>query len=100
MGSKQDDTGVFEWGAALESDLPEVLVEGQQDSRLRLGEFQKRCVWPTDTVCSRPDSVVPAVAQDIDKWFREVLVGEQTHLCRDRIGTVFVSQIAGIGQAG
>ena len=36
MGSKQDNAGVFEWGAALESDLPEVLVEGQQDSRFGL----------------------------------------------------------------
>lgn len=91
MGAKQDDAGVFEWGAALESDLPEVLVESQQDSRFGLGEFQKSCVWPTDTVCSRPDDIVPAVAKDVDK---------QTHLCGDWIGAVFVSQIAGIGQAG
>jgi hypothetical protein len=36
MNSEQKDAGLFQWAPTLNSDLPEVLVEGQHDTRLEL----------------------------------------------------------------
>ena len=47
-----------------------------------------------------PKHIVPFGAKRLDNRLRKVFVGEEAHLCRNRIGLIFVGQVAGIGQTG
>lgn len=100
MDPKQDHTRLFERNPALQRDLPEVLVEGQQDARLGFGDVQQIRILQAAAIGPGPHYVMASGAKGVDEGFREVLVSEESHLRRDRVGFVFVGQIAGIGQAG
>jgi hypothetical protein len=48
------------------------------------------------TIGPGPKDIVAATAQCFDDWLRKVLVSEQAHLRWNRIGLVFVGQVAGV----
>lgn len=79
MDPKQNQAALFEGLTALHCDLPEILIEGHQDSTLRFREFQKRGVLCAGIIGPRPDDIVTGVPQRFDGRQRKVLVREQAH---------------------
>jgi len=80
----------------LNGDLPEVLIERQHDACFGFGQVQKNNVFPSGAISPGPKDIVAATAQCFDDWLRKVLVSEQAHLRWNRIGLVFVGQVAGV----
>jgi hypothetical protein len=62
--------------AALQSNLPEVLVQRQNQPGLGFRAFQQGGICVARTIGSRPEHVVAGSPHDIDSREREVLVGE------------------------
>ena len=100
MNPKQDHAGLFERNPALNGNLPEVLVQRQHDTAFGFGQVQKGGVVPSGAIGPGPKHIMKAGAKRLDDRFRKVLVSQETHLRWNRIGLVFVGQVAGIGQAG
>ena len=100
MGSKQDDTRLFEWNPALNGNLPEVLVQYQHDAGLGLGKIQQDGILPSGAIGPGPAHIVAGGAESLDDRLGKVLVGEQAHLSWKRVGLVFVGQVTGIRQTG
>jgi len=100
MNPEQNNAGLFERNAALNGNLPEVLIQRQYDARLRFGNVQKDKILPSGAISQGPKDIMAIGAKRLDERPRKVLVSEEAHLCWNRIGLVFVRQVAGIGQAG
>jgi Sigma-70, region 4/Sigma-70 region 3 len=100
VDSEKYNTRLFQRGAALDGNLPEVLIQRQHDACFRLGAFEEGDVFPPDAICPCPQDIVAMIAKRVDNRPGEVLVGEYAHLRRDRISFVFVSEVACVGQAG
>ena len=84
MDSEQDDTGLFQGASALNGNLPKVLIERQHDARLRFGQVQENDVLRSRKICAGPQNIVTLGSKGLDHRLREVLVGEETHLCWNR----------------
>lgn len=56
--------------------------------------------FQSGAISARPKNVVAAGATCLDARLRKVLVSEEAHLRWNRIGLVFVGQVAGVRQAG
>jgi hypothetical protein len=100
MNPKQHHAGSFEGNPALNGYLPEVLVQRQHDAGFGFGDLQKDSVLQSGAFGSGPKHIMTLGAKRLYDWPREVLVSEEAHLRWDRIGLVFVGQIAGVRQAG
>jgi len=98
--SEQNDAGLLKRGAALNRNLPKILVERQHDARFGFGRVQKDNVFPASAIGAGPKDVVAVGAKGLDDWLREVFISEEAHLRWNRIGLVFVGQVAGVGQTG
>ena len=96
MNSEQNDAGSFQRDPALNGNLPEVLIERQHDARFGFGQIQKYDVFPSRAIGAGPKYIVAAGAKRLDDWLRKVLIGEEAHLRGNRIGLVFVGQVAGV----
>jgi len=100
MNSEQNDAGSFQRDPALNGNLPEVLIERQHDARFGFGQIQRDDVFPSSAISAGPNYILAVGAKCLDDWLRKVLIGEKAHLRWNRIGLVFVGQIAGVRQAG
>jgi hypothetical protein len=58
MNSEQNDTGLRQWAAALNCNLPEVLVERQHDACFGLREIQQGDVACSGEIRAGPQNVV------------------------------------------
>ena len=67
MDAKQNQAALFEGLAALDRDLPEVLIERHQDSSIRFREFQKQGILCTGMIGPRPADIVSGVSQCLDR---------------------------------
>lgn len=83
----------------LNGNLPEVLIQRQHDTPLGFGKVQKDNILPSRAIGPGPKDIVAVGAKRLDNRPRKVLVSEDAHLRWNRIGLVFVRQVAGIGQA-
>jgi hypothetical protein len=77
MDSEQNDPGLFQWAPALDSDLPKVLVERQDDARFSLRQIEQGDVLRSGKVRARPQNVVALGSQRLDDRLRKVLIGEE-----------------------
>ena len=100
MDPKQDNAALLERRPALDGNLPKVLIQSQHDARFGFGEIQKGGILSAGAIGSGPKHIVAIGAKHLDNRLREALVGEEAHLRRNRIGLVFVGQVAGVRQAG
>lgn len=105
MNSKPDDAGLFERRPALNGNLPEVLIQSQQNSGFRFGELKKFGVLPSSAMGPSPIHVVAVSPKHLDGRLWEIFIGKDSHLSRRKsgrnwIGLVFVSQVAGVRKAG
>jgi hypothetical protein len=80
MSSKQDDARLFERNPALHGNLPEVLVQHQQDAGLGFGKIQQDGILPSGAIGPGPKHIMAAGAKGLDDRLREVLVSEQALL--------------------
>ena len=96
VNSEQNDAGLFERDPALNGNLPEVLIQRQHDARFGFGEVQQDNVFPSSAISPGPTDIVAVGAKRFDNRPRKVLVSQEAHLRRNRIGLVFVGQVAGV----
>lgn len=80
MNSKPDDAGLLEGNPALNGNLPEVLIQSQQNPGFRFGKLKEFRVLPSGAMGSSPTHVVAISTKHLDGWLREVLVGKDSHL--------------------
>jgi len=76
---EKNDASLNQRGLALERDLPEVLVERQEDSALGIGQIRQVGICYPGEVRSCLKDVVTGFAQRINNRLREVLVREESH---------------------
>lgn len=100
MNSEQNDPGSFQGAPTLNGDLPEVLVERQDDARFGLRPIQQRDVACSGKIHAGPQNVVAIGPKRIYDRLRKVLIGEEAHLRWKRERLVFAGEIAGVRQAG
>jgi hypothetical protein len=74
--AEQHDSGTLERYPTLDCDLPEVLVEGQNDAGLKFGQLENRKILPSGALGSSPEYVMAFGAKCIDSRLREVLICE------------------------
>ena len=79
VNSKENHAASREWFPALDRDLAEIFVEGQQDSAVRFREVQQRSIARARMIRSRPHHIVSGPAQCCDCRKREVFIREQAH---------------------
>lgn len=80
MNSKPDDAGLFERNPALNGNLPEVLVQSQENPGFRFGELKKFSVLPSSAIGPCPTHVVAISAKRFDGRLRKVFIGKESHL--------------------
>ena len=96
MSSEQNDTGLRQWAAALNRNLPEVLVERQHDACFGLREIQQGDVTCSGEIRAGPQNVVATGSKRIYNRLRKVLIGEEENLGWNRERLVLVGEIAGV----
>ena len=96
MNSKQDNAGFLQRYSALNSNLPEVFIERQENTFGGLRKIQKVDVSGAGEIGADPQDMMAGGAKRFDSGLWEVLVREQKHLRRDWVGLVFVGQVAGV----
>jgi len=96
MDSEQNDPGLCQWVAALNCNLPEVLIERQNDACFGLREIQQGDVAFSGEIRPGPQNVVAAGSKRLYDRLRKVLIGEEAHLGWNRERLVFVGEIAGV----
>ena len=99
MHANQNHAGSLQRLATLQSDLPEILVQRQDQPALGFREFQKGGIFKARIVSSRPKHIVTISAHGLDGRKRDVLVGQDEHLCWDGVCLILVRQVAGIREA-
>ena len=67
MSAKQDDARLFERNPALNGNLPEVLVQHQQDAGLGFGKIQQDGILPSGAIGPGPPHIVAADAKCLDR---------------------------------
>lgn len=98
MNSEQNDSGLRQWAAALNCNLPEVLVERQHDAGFGLRKIQQGDIAGSREIRAGPQNIVATSSKRLYDRLRKVLIGEEAHLRWDRERLVFVGEIAGIRQ--
>jgi hypothetical protein len=96
VNPEQNDAGLCQRDPTLNCDLPEVLIERQNDACFEFGQVQKDCVFPSSAISAGPKDVVAIGTKCLDDLLRKVLVCEEAHLHRNRKCLVFVGQVAGV----
>ena len=94
MNSEQNDSGFFQRAPALNGDLPEVLVEGQHDTRLGLGPIQQGDVAYSGQIRASPQNIVAVSPKRLYDRLWKVLIGEKALLRWNRERLVFVGEVA------
>lgn len=98
MNAEQNDSGLFQRGSALNGDLPEVLIERQQDARFGFRQIQQDGVFCSREMRAGPQDIVPLGSKRLNDWLRKVLVCKDAHLRGNWERLIFVGQIAGVRQ--
>ncbi len=87
MNSKPDYAGLFERNPALNGNLPEVLIQSQQNPGFRFGELKKFSILPSSAMRPGPTHVVAIGAQRLYGRLRKIFIGKESHLsCRSQAG--------------
>ncbi len=81
MKSEQNDPGLRQRVAALNCNLPEVLIEGQHDACFGFREVQQIDVACSGEIRAGPENVVANGSKRVYDRLRKVLIGEEAHHC-------------------
>ncbi len=100
MNSEQNDPGLCQWVAAVNCNLPEVLIERQHDACFGLREIQQGDIACSGEIRAGPQNFVATSSKRLYDRLRKVLVGEEAHLRWNRERLVFVGEVAGVRQTG
>lgn len=76
MMPEQYHARALERNSPLDGNLPEVLVQGEQDPFFGLGQFQKERVFPSAAIRPGPQNIMASGAQQIHSRLGKVFVGE------------------------
>jgi hypothetical protein len=79
MHSKQEHSRMLERNGSLERLLPEILVQRQEQSTIRLRAVKQAAIRQAGTIRSCPQNIVALAAEYLDEWERKVLVSEKPH---------------------
>lgn len=79
MYTEQNHAALPQRPPPLDRNLPEILVEGEQDSAFGFRAIQERGVLCAGTIRPHPSHVMASLAQCFDGWQREVLVRNEAH---------------------
>ncbi len=83
----------------MEHELPEVFVERHDYPAIRFGALEQRATFQARTIGPRPKNVVTSPAKKLDGRARKILIRQNSHSGKDRVGFVLVCEVTRIGEA-
>ncbi len=79
MATEQNHTAPFERSTSLPGNLPQVLIERENDPRISFTNLDDLRIWRPAKVRQHPDEIVTVGPQYLNEFFREILVSQQPH---------------------